>query len=143
MSRAGVVGRADPEVGVSGDEIGRLQAPRRVADVEGARGRVLRDAGDVGNPTSFLVWRLRKPDALVHHVAMAAVAGVGALALPVHCGVFYLGVSELSSLPLLAYDQLSAMTEGDDEGVDTRATLIRLQEAFIVAAAPACAIVRA
>ena len=101
---------------------------------------------------SFLVKRLRKPDVLIHHVAMAAVAGVGAFALPVRYGLFYLGVSELSSLPLLAYDQLSAMTEGreghsgDGDGDNnnmSNSTLLRLREIFKVAAAAAFTVVRA
>jgi hypothetical protein len=48
--------------------------------------------------TSFLM--------LIHHVVMAAVAYVGATALPTHYGFFYLGVSELSSIPLVLYNEL-------------------------------------
>lgn len=58
-------------------------------------------------PVSLSVKTLRKNTALLlHHVVMAAVAFVGATALPTHYGFFYLGVSELSSIPLVLYEEL-------------------------------------
>ena len=56
-------------------------------------------------PTCLAVPRLRKPDVLGHHVAMAATALVGCTALPTHYGLYYMGVVELSSIPLTIYDQ--------------------------------------
>jgi TLC domain len=43
---------------------------------------------------------------LGHHVVMATVAMVGATALPTHYGFFYLGVSEISTIPLILYEEL-------------------------------------
>lgn len=62
-------------------------------------------------PTSIYVPQLRKPDVLIHHVAMALVALVGAIWIPMEYIFFYFGVSEISSVPLLLYDQLSVMNE--------------------------------
>ena len=42
-------------------------------------------------PTSLAVPRLRKPDVLVHHLAMAATALVGSVYLPTHYGLYYMG----------------------------------------------------
>ena len=42
-------------------------------------------------PTSLTVPRLRKPDVLVHHLAMAATALVGSVYLPTHYGLYYMG----------------------------------------------------
>ena len=48
-------------------------------------------------PTSLAVPRLRKPDVLVHHLAMAATALVGRVYLPTHYGLYYMGCIELSN----------------------------------------------
>ena len=42
-------------------------------------------------PTCLAVPRLRKPDVLVHHLAMAATALVGSVYLPTHYGLYYMG----------------------------------------------------
>lgn len=65
-------------------------------------------------PTSLWVKKLRKPDVIIHHVVMAAVAWTGAISLPMHYLFFYLGISEISSIPIVMYDQLSVMTETDE-----------------------------
>lgn len=63
-------------------------------------------------PVSLSVKSLRRNTALlVHHVVMAAVAFVGATALPTHYGFFYLGVSELSSIPLVLYEELEERSQ--------------------------------
>ena len=62
-------------------------------------------------PTSLAVPRLRKPDVLVHHLAMAATALVGCTALPTHYGLYYMGAIELSSVPLTVYDAAEYATE--------------------------------
>lgn len=58
-------------------------------------------------PTSLLIPKLRKPDVIAHHVVMAIVAFVGATIVPMRYVLYYFGVAELSSIPLLVYDQLS------------------------------------
>ena len=50
-------------------------------------------------PTCLAVPRLRKADGLLHHIAMAATALVGAAFLPTRYGFYYMGVIELSSVP--------------------------------------------
>ncbi|KAL1504218.1 hypothetical protein AB1Y20_010627 [Prymnesium parvum] len=56
-------------------------------------------------PTCLHIQRLRKPDMLGHHIAMTVTAIVGAVYLPTHYGLYYMGVVELSSIPMTAYDQ--------------------------------------
>lgn len=58
-------------------------------------------------PSSLAIPALRKPDVIAHHIAMLLVAYTGATRLPTHYIAYYFGVIELSSLPLLIYDQLS------------------------------------
>jgi len=101
-------------------------------------------------PTSlFFVQELRqRPDVLTHHVAMAAVAWLGATALPTHYLFFYLGVSEVSSVPLLVYDQLAHWTatksgstneittktsQDDDDGTEHDGNLQRQQRRLVQA----------
>lgn len=112
-------------------------------------------------PSSILIKQLRKPDVIVHHVVMTIVAIIGAAKLPMHYGLFYFGVSELSSIPLLVYDQLSfilsnssvtsSYTENDNEeegGGDSNKNqrqllLTKLRDRFQVIAALSFTIVRA
>lgn len=92
-------------------------------------------------PTCLLIPRLRKPDMLVHHLAMAATAFVGATALPTHYGLYYMGVSELSSIPLAAYDQLETSAEmgAADERVDeARRAALRSSRDLARAVAAVC-----
>lgn len=56
--------------------------------------------------TCFAVAELRKPSFLIHHFAMAAVAFCGLL-LPSWYAFFFLGVVELSSIPLCIYEGLA------------------------------------
>lgn len=67
-------------------------------------------------PFSILIPDLRKPDVIVHHIAMTVVAAVAAYRLPMHYVFFYLGISESSSIPLLIYDQLSLLIQKLDIG---------------------------
>jgi TLC domain len=73
-------------------------------------------------PTSIRVKSLRKPDVLVHHILMTVISYLGATQVPTLYVFFHLGVSELSSLPLLLYDQLTHQLQGfenksqDDHG---------------------------
>lgn len=62
-------------------------------------------------PTCIAIPRLRKPDMFVHHVAMAAVALVGCRYLPTHYGLYYMGVVEISSIPLTLYDLCDKLSE--------------------------------
>jgi len=52
-------------------------------------------------PTSLAVPRLRKPDVLVHHLAMAATALVGSVYLPTHYGLYYMGCPATTHAPLV------------------------------------------
>lgn len=58
-------------------------------------------------PTSLQVKALRKPDVVVHHAVMAVLAGLGCTVLPMHYIFYYFGVVELSSIPLILYDQVT------------------------------------
>ena len=57
-------------------------------------------------PTSFMVKELRKPDVIIHHIVMLITAAIGSTVLPMHYLLYYFGVSELSSIPLVVYDQV-------------------------------------
>jgi hypothetical protein len=64
-------------------------------------------------PTSIRVKSLRKPDVLVHHILMTIISYLGATQVPTLYVFFHLGLSELSSLPLLLYDQLTHQIQGN------------------------------
>lgn len=51
-------------------------------------------------PLAALVEEMRKPDMLIHHAGMALVTLCGTVWIPFHYCCFYLGVAELSSIPL-------------------------------------------
>ena len=51
-------------------------------------------------PLAALVEEMRKPDMLIHHAGMALVTLCGAVWIPFYYCLFYLGVAELSSIPL-------------------------------------------
>lgn len=75
--------------------------PRRLAAVV---------AGMIGIwdvPVSLWIKDLRKVDVIVHHILMAVIAYLGAVCFPTPYVFFYLGLSELSSIPLLLLDQLN------------------------------------
>lgn len=58
-------------------------------------------------PTSFRVPKLRNnPISLIHHFIMALLAFMGANFLPMKYAFYYFGITELSSIPLVIYDQL-------------------------------------
>jgi hypothetical protein len=75
-------------------------------------------------PTSFYIGALRKPDVLIHHGVMAVTAATAAWIIPMSYVFFYFGIVELSSLPLIAYDQLCQWTAG------TRTDDSRTERAF-------------
>jgi len=58
-------------------------------------------------PTALFVPKLRRPDMIIHHVAMAVVAALVAY-YPVFYGAYYLGFIELTTLPLTANELLAA-----------------------------------
>jgi TLC domain len=91
-------------------------------------------------PTSLMIPALRKPDVVVHHMIMTVMAYIAATRLPTHYAFFHFGVSELSSVPLLIYDQLSVLTK-DKDGDGSR--LVKLRDAFQVVAAGSFTVVRA
>lgn len=75
-------------------------------------------------PTSIFLRSLRKIDVLIHHIIMAITSFFAATAIPMYYVYFYFGVSEISSIPLLLYDQLcvwtkdSATVQLDDASID-------------------------
>lgn len=101
-------------------------------------------------PTSLLIPKLCKPDVIIHHVVMAIVAGVGATAVPMRYMLYYFGVAELSSIPLLVYDQLSynceivakSRAEGGSDG-DNANALDQWRDRAKLIAAVAFTLVRA
>jgi TLC domain len=62
-------------------------------------------------PTSLRVSALRKPDVVTHHVVMMILAALGVVVLPMPYIFYYFGVAELSSIPLIAYDQVTYWIE--------------------------------
>jgi hypothetical protein len=142
VSVLGLAGWLQPPA-TAATAVGRLLAPSNSARWLGAMLLGMLVAWDI--PTSLAVSRLRKPDILTHHVAMAAVALVGATALPTHYGLYYMGVAELSSVPLTFYDQCEKSAEictksGDEE----RARKLRmLRDGARAVAAVAFILVRA
>lgn len=69
-------------------------------------------------PCSVIIPKLRNPVMFGHHLAMAVTTFLAVIHLPMHYGFFYLGVSEVSSIPLCvnglasyAYDTLSEEAE--------------------------------
>ena len=55
-------------------------------------------------PCAIWIKQLRRPDSLLHHFAMAAVAFNAMALAPIYYGVFYLGLIEASTLPLNAHE---------------------------------------
>ena len=51
-------------------------------------------------PCSVLISKLRNPVMFGHHVAMSLTTLIATLQLPMHYGFFFLGISELSTVPL-------------------------------------------
>ena len=75
-------------------------------------------------PTSIGVKSLRKPDVIAHHICTALIAIWGATIIPMHYILFYLGVAEFSSIPLVVYDQLAqnmrvSMNDGNTKRHDS------------------------
>ena len=97
---------------------GRLLAPSDGARWLGAMLLGMLVAWDI--PTSYLIPRLRKADVLAHHVGMAAVALVGSVWLPTHYGFYYMGVAELSSIPLTFYDLMERAVEGSNKDASVK-----------------------
>ena len=58
-------------------------------------------------PLAAMVRELRKPDMVIHHIAMAIVCLSAATYTPFHYCLFYLGVAELSSIPLQLSEHVS------------------------------------
>ena len=99
-------------------------------------------------PTSLVIQKLRKADVVIHHVAMAIVAYVYGKRIPVHYVLYYFGVSELSSIPLLFYDQWTQSCNtlkeiGDAEGDERIQRFAKQRDFFQIVAAVAFTLVRA
>ena len=97
-------------------------------------------------PTSLRVEALRKPDVIVHHGVMMVLAALGCTVFPMHYILYYFGVVELSSIPLIAYDQVSHWLEHtkkqNSDGEDTKSSLEPIQGALGIIAAIAFTSIR-
>lgn len=74
-------------------------------------------------PCSILIPKLRNPVMFGHHVAMAITTILATLYLPMYYGFYYLGISEVSSIPLCVtelsshvHDTIRMEEEGGVEG---------------------------
>lgn len=98
-------------------------------------------------PCGLLIKKLRKPDMLVHHVLMAFGPAYNAVFhAPIFTGVFYLGLSELSTVPLTLNEMHASAhdTVAAKEPESPRlAGLSRWRDAWQVVAAISFVIVRA
>jgi len=99
-------------------------------------------------PTALWVKRLRRPDMLLHHVAMALVAALVAYC-PIFYGLFYLGVVEISTVPLIANEYFAVAYEANAQSSAThqrhkqrQAWLSRCRDTSQIAAALTFVIVR-
>lgn len=97
-------------------------------------------------PCAIWIKELRRPDSLIHHVAMAVVAFNAAWLAPIFYGVFYLGLIELSTIPLNLneyYAHAAKAAEGA-AGVSTAliARFARWRDVFQAAAAASFVAVR-
>ncbi|CAB9500020.1 expressed unknown protein [Seminavis robusta] len=97
-------------------------------------------------PTSIRVKALRKPDVIIHHIVMMVLAGIATSILPMHYIFYYFGVVELSSVPLIIYDQVTFWidTTNDDNGNTTGKVerLTRIQSILAPITALSFALVR-
>ena len=98
-------------------------------------------------PTSLRVKALRKPDVMVHHGVMMVLAGLGCTVLPMHYILYYFGVVELSSIPLIAYDQVvhwmeHSKSKESSENTKTKSSLEPIQGALGIIAALAFTSIR-
>lgn len=71
-------------------------------------------------PVSTRIQALRKPDVLAHHCVMTMVAAIGCFLLPMEYGVYYFGIVELSSIPLICYDQVTHWVEHLQKSKNTK-----------------------
>ena len=108
-------------------------------------------------PTSLCVRSLRKIDVLIHHIIMTITSYFAATIIPMYYVYFYFGVSEISSIPLLLYDQLcvwtntNATTSEFNDGSDVvheidreqNSTLIQWRDRIQMVAAITFTIIRA
>ena len=92
-------------------------------------------------PTTVRVKELRKPDVIIHHCMMTLVALVGALQLPTYYAYFYLGVCELSSIPLVLLELCTPAPQQQEQLSTNR--LAALQPILTVMTAVSFSIVRA
>ena len=114
VSAFGLVGWVNPPAAATATAAARLLMPSDQARWLGAMLLGMLVAWDI--PSCVRIGRLRKADTLAHHVGMAAVALVGATSLPTRYGLYYMGVAELSSIPLTLYDGLDAALEVSSSG---------------------------
>jgi hypothetical protein len=100
-------------------------------------------------PCAIWIKALRRPDSIIHHFAMAAVAFNAAWLAPVYYGVFYLGLIELSTIPLNVHEYFAHAARAAERNVSpsaaSRAAVVRfraLRDGWQAAAAASFVAVR-
>ena len=82
-------------------------------------------------PCAIWIKALRRPDSIIHHFAMAAVAFNAAWLAPVYYGVFYLGLIELSTIPLNIHEYFAHAARAAERSVSpsaaSRAAVVRFR----------------
>ena len=68
-------------------------------------------------PCAIWIKALRRPDSIIHHFAMAAVAFNAAWLAPVFYGVFYLGLIEFSTIPLNIHEYFAHAVRAAERNV--------------------------
>lgn len=66
-------------------------------------------------PYSIMISKLRKLDVIVHHIVMLIIAIFGSIVLPTPYILYYFGIAELSSIPLIIYDTIVNINDNDDD----------------------------
>ena len=106
VSYIGVKGFYFPEnyMATASDAVGRLLIPSSESRWLACVITGMFFAWDI--PSSIWIGSLQKPDVILHHLCMLLLAFAGATVITMHYILYYFGVAELSSIPLVIYDQL-------------------------------------
>ena len=97
-------------------------------------------------PTSISVPELRKIDVIIHHVVMLLIAVIGATILPMNYILYYFGVAEISSVPLVIYDTINnwlGSTTEQKQQQQQPSILLKLEGVSKVVAAVSFTLIRA
>ena len=93
-------------------------------------------------PSAVWIPALRRKDMLLHHVGMAVVAYLAVSAVPMAYGLFYLGFSELSTIPLQVNEIYALAHKNAPDDDQRKPAFAKLRDVFQVAAAGAFVYVR-